>query len=258
MLRPAPRPANARTTPLVTATLVLAATLLAATGAQARDVAVDGYTLVLPDVPGTCYLDAGADPADRSFIDTWRPQVGKANHFVAAFTDCTALDDWRRGRSTMPTTYGLIMVALRDGEVRPVRADRAAYLEALASDLDIGPATAISANAVHLTSVLDYNDGATMARLTTVQALTLAAGLPVSVTVYTPAGDNRGQQSLTGQIVFTDALAAANPDHPVAVQAAEEDGLDLPRLFGLGLTGLGLGGVGALFLRWRARRNVKS
>lgn len=228
---------------------------LGLTSAQAVTASVDGLPLVLPEVPGLCYLDATADPADRTFLSTWGPLVGEANRLVAAFTDCTALDSWRRGQSGIPASYGLLMVSLRDGSVKPVRAARSIYLDALAEDVLSTPGASRTDSALFVPGFVQYDTETGPMRMASVQALTLSAGLPVTVTAYGPSSDTAQATLLTAQTEFVAALVAANPEGagelPAAAPPAEPD---WSRMVGLGFIGLGLGAAVALFVRWRRRQ----
>lgn len=239
---------------LLPAALLSFAPLLATTQLAQADTAkpvalsVDGHPLSFTPPDGVCVLDRSSDPADAAFLDGLQQGIAASNRLAAAFADCTTLNDWRRGKTSTLESYGLIMVALRNGAVKPVvGVSLPGYLDALQTDAPTTPwetlrdaanATAASADtgtsaatgsvrddaAVYLPAVarLRLGDAATGKRVVRafVEASTLAASLPVTITLYQPWDKDALDGLLARDKVVAANLIAGNPSTDATAAAA--------------------------------------
>lgn len=256
-----------------------------ATASVAVTLSAGDHTLKFAPPPGVCLLDRATDPADSSFLERLAQSFTNSAALAAVFADCTTLNEWRRGKLNALERYGLILVPLRGGSVKPLQGvARSGFLDAIEVDSPAGdwakardaanataslpdtgtspPTTSVrDAAGVYLPSVarLRLGDGGTGKRVVraSVEGFSEIATLPVTVTVYQPWNDQALDSLLSTDQAIVASLVASNPEttpdgNASATAATSAPGPSKFRDYGVPLIiGLVAGGLVTRIIRWR-------
>jgi hypothetical protein len=239
--------------------LVLAVGLLAvAGGAVAAPIKVGRGEIDFDPGAGYCALDPGASEVERLIMESQRKGNAGLNEVLGIFLSCARLDGLRRGREADLGQYGILLVTLVEGEVKPLegtsRSDFLSRLERSINggidfdsyDLDARMEDALedaneAGGDVHLSNVKQFGvlqrsetalfsgllirlqRGGELVEVVGVSGSTLLKGYMIQYTLYAPFEGERTLRSLIADVEPIMGGAAALNDGAAAPTAAEID-----------------------------------